>query len=396
MTLNLSALGLITPLGRGKDAVARRLFAGAQDGLVERQGFVPGLAARVGAVDDPLPELDPRLQRYDCRNNRMMLSALLQIMPELEAAIERYGRHRIAVILGTSTSGIAEGEEALGSFLQDGSWPVGFRYSQQEPGNLSAFVAEFLGLQGPAYTLHTACSSSSKTFASAARLIQAGVCDAALVGGADTLCRLTLNGFHALEAITPGLCNPFSKNRRGTNIGEGAAVFLMEREGASAIQLLGVGESSDGYHICAPEPDGKGAMRAMELALTDAGLRPDEITYVNLHGTGTPHNDLAEGRAVAGLFGTEIACSSTKSMTGHMLGAAGAGEAAILWLALDPHYSGGLLPPHMWDGAADPEIPPLNLVAPGSSISLAAPCAMLSNSLAFGGSNVSLVLGRAA
>ncbi|HEX7969799.1 MAG TPA: beta-ketoacyl synthase N-terminal-like domain-containing protein, partial [Stellaceae bacterium] len=248
-------------------------------------------------------------------------------------------------------------------------------------------------VSGPAYTIATACSSSGKIFASAQRLIDAALCDAALVGGADTLCRLTLNGFHSLEALAADYCNPFSRNRDGINIGEGAAIFLMSREPAR-VALLGVGESSDAYHVSAPDPEGTGAMRAMDLALAAARLPASAIDYVNLHGTATPLNDAMEGRAAAALFGNGIPCSSTKAMTGHMLGAAGAGEAGFLWLTLDPDFSDGALPPHLWDGAADPEIPALNLVPPATRMPITGRSAMLSNSFAFGGSNVAVVLGR--
>jgi len=201
--------------------------------------------------------------------------------------------------------------------------------------NLGLFVAEYLGLDGPAYTIATACSSSAKVFASAQRLIEAGFCDAAIVGGADTLCRMTLNGFDSLEALAKDYCNPFSRNRDGINIGEGAAMFLMSTE-ESAVSMLGVGESSDAYHVSAPHPEGDGAALAMMRALEAAKLTPGDIDYINLHGTATELNDAMEGRAVSKVFGDRTPCSSTKSMTGHMLGAAGANEVAALWLTLAP------------------------------------------------------------
>ena len=202
-----------------------------------------------------------------------------------------------------------------------------------------------------------------------------------------------MNGFQSLESIAADRCNPFSRNRDGINIGEGAAVFLMSRE-PSAVALLGVGESSDAHHMSAPDPAGAGALRAMRLALDAAGLPPSAIDYVNLHGTATPLNDLMEGRAVAALFGGETPCSSTKALTGHMLAAAGAGEAAFLWLALQPGLSDGAVPPHVWDGVADPEIPSLRLATRGTRLAMRERSAMISNSFAFGGSNVAVVLGR--
>lgn len=393
MTLYLNALGVASPLGLGKEQVANRLFAGSRAGLVPRPDLVPERCVRVGAVASALPALPDRLSHVDCRNNRLILAALYEIEPAIAEARRRYGAERIAVVMGTSTAGLAEGEAAVARRRAAGAWPDDFRYTQQELGNLAAFVADYLGVCGPHYTLATACSSSGKAFASAARLLQLGLADAALVGGADTLCRMTLNGFHSLEAIAADYCNPFSRNRDGINIGEGAAVFLLSREPAR-VALLGVGESSDAHHVSAPDPSGGGALRAMRQGLAAAGLTPAGIDYVNLHGTATPLNDLAEGRAVAALFGEATPCSSSKPLTGHMLGAAGAGEAALLWLALDPDFSDGAVPPHVWDGAADPEIPPLNLVPPGTRLPVRARSAMLSSSFAFGGSNVAVVLGR--
>jgi 3-oxoacyl-[acyl-carrier-protein] synthase-1 len=322
-----------------------------------------------------------------------MLSALQQIAEEVAAAARHYGAHRIAVVLGTSTSGVAESETAYAEYKERGAWPARFSYGQHEAGGLPEFAAHWLGLGGPAYAITTACSSSAKVFASARRLIAAGVCDAAVIGGADSLCRLTLNGFDSLEALSPGLCNPFSANRDGINIGEGAAAFLMTAESAP-VALLGVGETSDAYHISAPDPEGRGAMAAMRMALDDARLEPGDVGYLNLHGTATPLNDAMESRAVAAVFPDGMPCSSTKALTGHMLGAAGGCEAAFLWLALHPDYGNGRLPPHLWDGAVDPDLPQLDLVAAGHALDPAGPMAMLSSSFAFGGSNAVLALGR--
>lgn len=392
MTVGLTALGLATPLGQGKKAVADALFGGNRGGLVVRGDLIPDREVFVGAVPDPLPEIPPRLAALDCRNNRLMLAALQEIADAIEDAARRFGRDRIAVVLGTSTSGIAESESAFARREAAGTWPDTFRYSQQEAGGLADFAARWLGLEGPAFTVTTACSSSAKVFASARRLIAAGICDAAVVGGADSLCAMTLNGFGTLEALSAGLCNPFSINRDGINIGEGAVAFLMTPE-AAPVGLLGIGESADAYHVSAPDPDGVGAVMAMQDALDDAGLAAGAIAYVNLHGTGTALNDSMESRAVAAIFPEGTPCSSTKALTGHMLGAAGGVEAGFLWLALHPDFSPGLLPPHLWDGAADPDLPALNLVPPGTPFERRRGSAMLTSSFAFGGNNVALVLG---
>lgn len=391
--VGIPALGLATPLGIGKSAVATRLFAGDRSGLVPRAGLLPDRAVLVGVVPGAFAPLPAGFEPLDSRNNRLMRVALDEIAEDVAAAVQRSGADRIAVVVGTSTAGIAEGELAYAARARDGAWPDGYDYRQQELGSLSRFVAEYLGLSGPAYVIATACSSSAKVFASARRLIESGVCDAAVVGGVDTLCQMTVQGFAALDAISAGQCNPFGLGRDGINIGEGAAAFLLTREPAE-VCLLGAGETADAHHISAPDPQGRGAAAAMREALADAGLTPPEIGYVNLHGTGTALNDLAEGQAVHALFGANLPCSSTKGLTGHALGAAGACEVAFLWLTAHPEINfARLLPPHAWDGPADPEIPPLALVAPGQTM-VDPRCPLLSNSLAFGGNNVSLVLGR--
>jgi len=395
LRLGIPAMGLVTPLGTGKTAVIETLFAGTRSGLATQMKVLPDRLAHVGAVAASLPELPAGMERYEARNNRLMLLALHEIADEIDAARRRYGAHRIAIILGTSTSGISDGETAFAQRHRDGAWPQEFDYRQQELGGLGKFVAAVLQLKGPAYTIATACSSSAKVFASARRLISAGVCDAAVAGGADTICGTTLNGFASLDAMSRGLCNPFSTNRDGINIGEGAAAFLLTRE-AAEVSLLGCGESSDAHHLSAPDPGGRGAQAAMSSALLDAGLSAADIAYVNLHGTGTPLNDSMEAIAVHGLFGSETPCSSTKAMTGHMLGAAGACEAAFLWLTLHSEHGPGILPPHLWDGVADPSIPVLNLIPPGTMLPANDRLAMISNSFAFGGSNMALILGRGA
>ena len=395
LALGIAEMGIASPIGIGKTEVARALFAGAR-GLTRRDDLIPGRAVHVGEVSASLAPGPLRLKSMECRNGRLMLAAMAEIAGAIENAANLLGRDRIAVVLGTSTSGIAEGEEAYRAVRRDGVWPADFHYRQQETGNLGEFVARSLGLTGPAYTVATACSSSGKAFASARRLIRAGVSDAVVVGGADTLCKMTLGGFAALEAMSNGLCNPFSRNRDGINIGEAAAVFLLTRE-HTKVQLLGIGESSDAHHISAPDPEGGGALMAMSAALDDANLAPADIKYINLHGTGTALNDSMEAKAVHDLFGMGTPCSSTKAMTGHTLAAAAACEAAFLWLALHPDYNpDGRLPPHLWDGNSDPSIAALTLADTGTRLRRGGQVAMLSNSFAFGGSNVALVLGREA
>ncbi|AVS87849.1 beta-ketoacyl-[acyl-carrier-protein] synthase II [Paracidovorax avenae] len=385
----LPALGLVNALGDSVDSVADGLFRGDTTGLVLEDGWIPGRPARIGrarAVD--LPAIPEALAAWDCRNNRLLLQALAQIAPAVDEAAARYGSPRIGVVLGTSTSGVAEGEAALAHHRAHASLPRGYAYTQQEIGMPGPFLARCLGLGGPALTVSTACTSSAKAFASARRLLRHGLCDAVLVGGVDSLCRLTVNGFTSLESTSPDVCNPMSRHRRGINIGEGAALFLMTREPAP-VELLGIGESSDAHHISAPHPEGLGAEQAMRAALADARLPPAAVGYLNLHATATPKNDQMESLAVARVFADGVRAGGTKPLTGHTLGAAGATELAFCWLAV----TRGLFPPHVWDGQPDPELAPLHLAGPGERFAPGAQRIAMSNSFAFGGSNASLLVG---
>jgi 3-oxoacyl-[acyl-carrier-protein] synthase-1 len=391
--MGLHSLGIATAIGAGKVDVAAAIGRGEASGLSRRPDLYPGIDTLVGAIDGTFPAPDSSLQAFDSRNNRLALLVLKQLETELILLVRKYGPKRIGVIMGTSTSGIGDAETALEHRLARGAWPENFRYSQQELGNVAEFVARVIGVTGPAFTVATACSSSGKAIASGRRLIETGVIDAAVVGGCDTLCRMTLRGFQSLDSLTSRRCNPFSANRDGIAIGEAAAIFLMSSE-AGSVNLLGVGESSDAYHANAPHPQGTGAISAMESALRDAHIDAGEIDYVNLHGTATPLNDLVESHAVHTIFGTSVPCSSTKAMTGHTLGAASACEAAILWLTLHPEFSSGRLPPHLWDGICDPELAPILLASQDVMFDPKNPASMLSSSFGFGGSNVALVLGH--
>ncbi|AOY96777.1 beta-ketoacyl-[acyl-carrier-protein] synthase II [Cupriavidus sp. USMAA2-4] len=394
MTVFLNQMGVACALGIGAEAVRAALWrsdgpAGGE--LTER--YTPGECLHLGtaplAADAAaaLPADTPVAQRT--RNNAMLLAALEPLRAAVDAAVARHGPARVAVVLGTSTSGIAEGERAVAARAASGTWPAGYVYGQQELGSPAHFLARLTGARGPAYVLSTACSSSAKAMAAAARLLACGAADAVLCGGVDTLCGFTIAGFRALESVSPQRCLPLSANRAGIHLGEGAALFLMTRE-AGPVRLAGWGESADAYHISAPEPGGQGARTAMAQALARAGIDARAVDYVNLHGTATPQNDAMELPAVAALLGSDVPVSSTKPLTGHALGAAGAIEAALLWLTLVDNPQ-GRLPPHWWDGVADPALPPQPLVAPGDALGRA-PRYLMSNSFAFGGSNGVLLL----
>jgi 3-oxoacyl-[acyl-carrier-protein] synthase-1 len=393
MTIYLNDLGLICSLGGGIDEVRARLHAvDGPQGLVDASDFLPGRTLPVGRVQAELPTLDAAPPWQRSRNNRLALAALRQIEPALRAALGRFGPQRVAVVLGGSTSGVREGELAVARRQREGAWPAGYLYRQQELGSTARFVAEAYGALGPAYVVSTACSSGAKALMAAARLLNAGIADAVIAGGVDTLCAFTLAGFGALESLSARRCNPLSARRDGINLGEGAALFLMTRE-PGPVRLAGWGENGDAHHMSAPDPEGRGAIEVMRQALRRGGIQASAVDYLNLHGTATPQNDAMESLAVHTVFGPDLPVSSTKPMTGHALGAAGAIEAAFGWLAVhdNPH---GALPPHWWDGVADPALPRLNAVPHGSS--LGRPLRnVLSNSFAFGGSNASLLLGAA-
>ena len=394
MMLYLKELGIVSPLGNTLEETKHRLLGLAQSGVAPTELYSPGRSLPLGRIDPALylPALDDYPLPQRSRNNQIALAALNQIRFAIENEIERCGSERIGVVIGTSTSGIAEGEAALREYTKSGALPAQFHYGQQELASPATFLAQALGIKGPAYVHSTACASSAKALASAARLILMNLCDAVVAGGIDSLCRFTVAGFAALESVSANLCNPLSRNRDGINIGEGAALFLMTRQPAT-VSLRGWGESSDGYHVSAPDPAGVGGRHAMERALSRAGVSAAQIDYVNLHGTATIQNDAMEARLVHASFGDRVAVSSTKPFTGHALGAAGAIEAGLCWLAMQDDNRCGKLPPHLWDGEYDPTLPVLNLAAPGSSLGHPLRWA-LSNSFAFGGANATLVLGR--
>lgn len=385
----LSAPGMINALGATTDAIVDALGRGVAPGMAPRADAPAG--GWVGRVTAPLECAPPAaLAHFDCRNNRLLLAALAQIQPLVDAAIARYGPRRIGVVIGTSTSGVDAAEHALARRAATGAMPAGFDYRQMEIGTAAPFVRAVLGVTGPAYTLSTACTSSAKAFAAARRLLQLKICDAVIVGGADSLCELTLQGFASLESVSPGRTNPMSRNRNGINIGEGAALFVMSRDEA-AIRLAGVGESSDAHHISAPDPAGHGAQDALRAALADAGVAASAIGYVNLHATATRLNDEMEANVTARVFPHGVPASGTKPLTGHMLGAAGATELGFGWLTLARRIA---LPAHVWDGEQDPALPALDLVRDERRLAGdAAGRYVMSNSFAFGGSNASLILG---
>lgn len=389
-TVYLNALGIVCSLGNSIATVKQKLVSG-KSSLSISDAFGSEHSSPSGLYQGELPDVSLSDKKWHSRNNQFALAALNQIRAQAVDAIKRFGPDRIGVIIGTSTSGIAESESAVRYWVQHGQSPSNYDYSLQEMGAAAQYIGTILGIEGPTYGVSTACSSGAKALAAARRLIASGICDAVVAGGVDTFCRLTLSGFSSLEAVSDSLCNPFSKNRNGINIGEGAALFLVTAD-AVGVELSGVGESSDAHHISAPDPSGAGAKKCMTKALRDGNTTASEIDYVNLHGTATVLNDSMESLAIEEVFGLDTLCSSTKPFTGHTLGAAGAVEAGICWMMLESHDD-AWLPRHIWDGVRDPDLPSINLVSP--EVKLREPLQqILSNTFAFGGNNISLLLRR--
>jgi 3-oxoacyl-[acyl-carrier-protein] synthase I len=349
-------------------------------------GEVPGVDAQ---------RLPHELRKFDCRNNRLAELALQQdgFLETVRAAVARCGPRRVGVFIGTSTAGVMQTELAYRDRDPlSGALPASFHYATTHNSfSVADYVRQRCGLQGPAVALSSACASSAKAFGSARRMLEAGFIDAAVVGGTDSLCLTTLYGFHSLQLSSPAPCRPFDVARDGISIGEAAAFALLRRApddlDRDAVLLLGVGESSDAYHMSAPHPEGLGARRAMQAALDAAALDPAEIDYINLHGTGTPSNDRSESQAVTSVFGATTPCSSTKGATGHTLGAAGALEAVISSLSI----RNNLMPGGVHTNRIDPMLT-AHYIRENKHARVTR---VLSNSFGFGGTNCSLIFGSA-
>ncbi len=389
--LAIRAITATSAMGVGLGATADALRA-RRGGLAPcdlpgmPEGIWIGRVREAEAIEPPAP-----LTAFACRNTRLAELALRQdgFVAAVEAAAARHGAERIAVVLGTSTSGIEETERAWARRGPDGALPPYDFARTHDLHALPRYVRARLGLRGPCVSISTACTSGARAFLDGTAMIAAGLADAVVVGGADTLCRLTLHGFGSLELLAKGPTRPCAEDRDGISIGEAAAFALLERAGPGdpgGIGLLGAGASSDGHHMSSPHPDGHGAVAAMRAALGSAGVDPGAIGYVNMHGTGTRANDAMEDRAIAALFGAAVPCSSTKGWTGHTLGASGALEAAIAAICVEEGLVPGCLGVEHPDPAFAAGIAVENRTARIDRV--------LSNSFGFGGSNCALVIGR--
>lgn len=388
----ITAYSVLSACGLGSDALYQSLAENRSE-LTPLSLFNVPFPAYVGEIKQPLLNIRDELADYNCRNARVALTALNDaeggVRMAVEAAKAKYGAQRIGVIIGTSTSGLYETEAAYGVLLDTGKMPDDFHFVSEHAYQATGrFVQLELGLTGVCFAISTACSSGAKAIAAGQRLINAGLCDAVLVGGVDTLCRLTLRGFRSLELVASQPCTPMDKNRQGISIGEAAGLMLLEKchaDHADKMKVLAVGESTDAHHMSTPHPEGEGAALAMRHALQLAGLPAESIDYLNLHATATQINDRMESRAVFSVFADIVPCSGTKGITGHTLGAAGALETIITLLALQHQFIPGTQGLQALDEDCSCQVikSPLNK----QNMQVA-----MSNSFGFGGNNASVIV----
>lgn len=356
---------------------------------------------KFGETDFPVAMISHSQLLSDFKGSKIeniLTQVIEQIRDEVETCLFKYGSQRVGLCLGSCDNGSEASLAAHKDYLERGSFPPGYILSQQSPAHATSFVRSKLKIGGPAITVATACASSATAVIEAAQMVNAGFCDAVVVVGVDIVSPTVFLGFNGLEAVSPAGCNPFSKNRRGITLGEAAAALIVCRDKPDTenyVKLLGFGESADASHMTAPLESGEGAAIAMEKAIIMAEIDREQISYINLHGTGTPLNDAMESRAVARVFsqtttaGEGLKVSSTKAITGHTLGAAGCLELSICMRTLYDSEMNGLLPIHHWDGEVDPELPALQFVEAGNRKNTSI---CMTNSFAFGGCNTSLII----
>ncbi len=388
MTITIAAYASHSALGLTNDTIASALSTAHAPGMQEQAGYlISGQSLMLGTVLGELPAIPEHLSAHNSRNNALLLSTLHEIAAQVQAVLAQVGPERFGIVMGTSTSGLDEADHKV-SGQDHGQW----QYPMQELGDPARFLQRYLKTTGPAYTISTACSSSARALISACRMLKSGMCAAVLCGGADTLCRMPINGFNALELVSDELCAPFAQERKGITIGEGAGLMLLTTDPnpprTSKLSVVGYGESSDAYHVSAPEPEGKGAEAAMRMALTQAGLTPTDLGYVNLHGTASKMNDQAEATVMHRLCGPQTPCSSTKYLTGHTLGASGIVELCLCALTLERDLP--LVPQDFSTNHLDPTLPEFGLITQKGQ-HLKRPYVM-SNAFAFGGNNTSVIL----
>lgn len=374
----LKNLGFVCALGANHEDIIKNASVGNASGMFDADIVVAGEKVPFGHA--------PIERTHNERYCDLVDVALNQISADIDLLKKFYDVNRIGIIIGSSNTAVHEAQKHIETALRENKDIDKNVLHELELGSVSEYVREKTGFMGPAFTVSTACSSSLKVFQSARQLMESGVCDVMLVGGVDGQCDFALNGFNALGALSHNHTNPMSKNRDGINLGEGAALFIMER-GCCGIKLLGIGESSDAYHLTSPDPTGSGAIASMNAALKDANLTNDDIDFINMHGTGTVANDAMESVAINNVFGENVLCASTKPLTGHTLGAAGAISMGLSWLVLKHQF----VIPHIYDGEYADDCAKIKLATIGDNKNINR---ILCNAFAFGGSNASLIMGK--
>ena len=376
----INAYSAVANTGDNISCMFQNMIKEDTDFLAPDDSVVKGSSFYLGRIKTELPEIKD--EKYNLRCNRILLYCVEQIKDKIDAAVARYGNDRVGIVIGTTNSGVDEYE-------------LSGDIDHSQIGNPAGFLHKFLGLNGYYSGVSTACTSGIKAFSTAKKLLDNNVCDAVIAGAADALCKMPVFGFYSLEVLSDKPSIPFSKNRNGINIGEGAGVFLLEKEpdSKSSVLLCAIGETSDAYHCATPDPEGVQAAKAIEIALSECGLKSEDISYINLHGTGTISNDLMEANAVYKVFKNSVPVSSTKSQTGHCLGASAAVEAALCCAMLDDAVNrDGYLLPHKFDGEYDDKLPQLSLVKYGQKSGKIK--YVMNNSFGFGGSNAVMILGK--
>lgn len=376
--ISITSYNAVCNIGTNIQEIFENAVLGEQKFFTKDESIVKGTELYFGKVKTPLPEI--KNTGFQTRTNALLLHCALQIQNDIEKLIKRYGKNRIAVVTGTTNSGAQEYETSRNVIHTQIGLPA-------------MFLKEHFGFKNYAAGVSTACTSGIKAFSTGIKLLENNICDAVICASTDALTNTPIFGFNALEVESHGQCNPFSKNRDGINIGEGAAIFLLEKDTQEGIKILGLGETSDAYHCATPDPEGQQASCAIEQALNSAGLRARDIDYINLHGTGTLTNDLMEANAVYRIFKDNVPCSSTKSLTGHCLGAAAGIETALCLAFLDDKINPDKkLLPHVYDGQYDPELPAIRLVQQKETASKAK--IAMCNAFGFGGSNAVIIIGK--
>lgn len=391
--------GVACCAGLSSEELYQNAAMGKRDGI-KRVKTESGEDFYAGRIDDE--KIRPTTARYDMRICRIQEMALDQIASQVESAVARYGSKRVAVCVGSCDNGTEFSVGGHKVFLSTGKFESRYSLEMQSADYQATLVKEKFGLEGPCLAFSTACSSSAEAIIKGAQLMNAGLADAVVAGGVDITSDTVLLGFGSLEAVSAEITNPFSKNRSGITLGEGAGFFVMTRDedaasiDCSQVELLGWGNSCDAHHMTSPDPSGDGAYRAMEEALRKADVKPEHVGYVNLHGTGTRLNDSMESLAVSRIFGShKVAVSTTKPLTGHTLGAGSAIELALCWELIDQGRRNpkAPLPVQVWDGELDPDLPPLNFVGLKNNVPQSPVKICMSNSFAFGGANACLIIG---